>query len=99
MMIFWLRHLRNSQSTFFGTNGKRSRLLVYDQHKVQMMKVVKDILHNEWKTQLALAPPGAASKVQPLDVVVNSEFQKALDRLATMAIIQHPDQFFLLHKM
>ena len=30
MMIYWVRHLWNSQSTFFSTNGKRSRLLVYD---------------------------------------------------------------------
>lgn len=60
MMIFWLRHLWNSQSTL-GANGKRCRLLRYDQHKVQMTKVVKDILHNECKTTLALVPPRATA--------------------------------------
>ena len=44
---------------------KKSRLLVYDQHKAQTTKKVKEILQNECKTTLALAPPGATSKVQP----------------------------------
>ena len=77
MMIYWVRHLWNSQSTFFSTNGKISRLLVYDQHRAQTRKNVKDILQNECKTTLALIPPGATSKVQPLNVAVNSEFNKS----------------------
>lgn len=93
MMIYWVRHLWNSQSTFFGTNERRSRLLVYDQHKAQTTKKVKDILQNECKTTLVLVPPGATSKVQPLDVAVNSEFKKAVDRLATEAMTRNPDQF------
>ena len=93
MMIYWVRHLWNSQSTFFSTNGKRSRLLVYDQHRAQTTKKVKDILQNECKTTLVLVPPGATSKVQPLDVAVNSEFKKAVDRLATEAMTRNPDQF------
>ena len=92
-MIYWVRHLWNSQSTFFSTNGKRSRLLVYDQHRAQTTKKVKDILQNECKTTLVLVPPGATSKVQPLDVAVNSEFKKAVDRLATEAMTRNPDQF------
>ena len=53
------------------------------QHRAQTTKKVKDILQNECKTTLVLVPPGATSKVQPLDVAVNSEFKKAVDRLAT----------------
>ena len=50
-------HMWNiSQSTFFGTNERRSRLLVYDQHKAQKTKKVKDILQNECKTTLVLVP-------------------------------------------
>ena len=91
--MYWVRHLWNSQSTFFGTNDRRSRLLVYDQHKAQMTKKVKDILQNQCKTTLVLVPPGATSKDQPLDVAVNSEFKKAVDCLATEAITRNPDQF------
>jgi len=93
MMICWVRHLWNSQSTFFGTNERRSRLLVYDQHKAQTTKKVKDILQNECKTTMVLVPPEATSKVQPLGVAVNSEFKKAVDRLATEAMTRNPDQF------
>ena len=93
MMIYWVRHLWNSQSTFFSTNGKRSRLLVYDQQIAQTTKKVKDILQNECKTTLVLALPGATSKVQPLDAAVNSKFKKAVDRLATEAMTRNPDQF------
>ena len=32
-------------------------------------------------------------KVQPLDVVVNREFKKPIDRLATEAMTQNPDKF------
>jgi len=66
---------------------------VYDQHKAQTTKKVKDILQNECKATLVLVPPGATSKVQPLDVAVNSEFKKAVDLLATEAITRNPDQF------
>ena len=48
---------------------------------------------NECKTTLVLVPPGATSKVQPLGVAVNSEFKKAVDRLATEAMTRNPDQF------
>ena len=92
MMIYWVRHLWNSQSTFFSANAKRSRLLVYDQHKAQTTKKVKEILQNECKTTLALVPPGGTSKVQPLDVTVNSEFKKAVDPLTTQAMTRNPDK-------
>ena len=59
MMIYWVRHLWNSQSTYFSENGKRSRLLVYDQHRAQTTEKVKDILQNECKTTLVLIPDRA----------------------------------------
>ena len=93
MMIYWERHLWNSQSTFFGANEKRSRLLVYDHYKAHTTKKVKEILQNECKTTLALVPPGATSKVEALDVTVNSEFKKAVDRPATEAMTRNPDKF------
>ena len=42
---------------------------------------------------MVLVPPEATSKVQPLGVAVNSEFKKAVDRLATEAMTRNPDQF------
>ena len=42
---------------------------------------------------IVLIPPGATSKVQPLDVAVNSEFKKAVDRPATEAMTRDLDQF------
>ena len=55
MMIYWVRHLWNSQSAFFSTNGKRSGLLVCDQHRDQKTKKVKDILQNKCKKILHCA--------------------------------------------
>ena len=42
---------------------------------------------------IVLIPPGATSKVQPLDVAVNGEFKKAVDRPATEAMTRDLDQF------
>ena len=55
MMIYWVRHLWNSQSAFFSTNGKRSGLLVFDQNRDQKTKKVKDILQNKCKKILHCA--------------------------------------------
>lgn len=77
----------------FQLKGEKTRLLVYNQHRAQTKIKVKDILQNECKTKLALVPPGATSKVQPLDVSVNSEFKKAVDRLVTEVMTRNPDQF------
>ena len=75
MMMYWVRHLWTSQSTFLSTNAKRSRLPVYDQHKAQTTKKVKGILQNECKTTLALVPLGAKKKFSPsmLQSTVNSK--------------------------
>lgn len=48
MMVYWVRHLWNSQSIFSGANEKRSRLLVYDQHKAQTTKKVKMNARPHW---------------------------------------------------
>ena len=40
-----------------------------------------------------LIPQGATSKVQPLDVAVNGEFTKAVDRPAAEAMTRDLDQF------
>ena len=84
----------NSRETVYVSTicDEYCRRLVYDQHKAQTTKKVKEILQNECKTTLALVPPGATSKVQPLDVTVNSEFKKAVDRLATEAMTRNPDK-------
>ena len=88
-----VRYLWNLQSTFFSANAKRSRLLLYDQQKAQTTKKVKEMLQNECKTTLALFPPETTSKVQPLDVSVNSEFKNSVDRLVAETMTRNPDNF------
>ena len=44
-------------------------------------------------------PPGATSKAQTLDIVVNSEIQKAIHRLATVTMTHDPNQFSFFCKM
>ena len=71
----------NSFSLFSTKN--RSKLMVIDEHQGQTTAKVKEILDRECKTVVALIPPGATSKIQPLDVVFNKEFKDAVDRLST----------------
>ena len=52
------------------------------QHRGQTTDKVKAAVANG-DTAIVMVPPGTTSKVQPLDVGVNSEFKNAVDRLAT----------------
>ena len=76
---------------FFGES--RSRLLVYDKAKAQTTDKVKQIIDRECNTTLALVPPGATSKIQPLDVAFNSEFKRNVDRQATELMAEDPEIF------
>ena len=67
--------------------------LKHDAHRAQTTERVKTILTQECKTTLGLVPPGATSKVQPLDVTFNAEFKKSVDRLATEHLSTNPEQF------
>ena len=80
-MIYWLRHMWNS-FTLFSTKN-RSKLLVINEHRGQTTVKVKEILGRECKTVVALVPPGATSKIQPLDVAFDKEFKDAVDCLST----------------
>ena len=50
-------------------------------------------MQQECNTTLALVPPGATSKVQPLDVAFNSEFKTPVDRQATEHMVSNPALF------
>ena len=78
---------------FFDQGQKRSKLLVYDEHHAQTTEKVQDILKRECNTTVTLVPPGATSKVQPLDVAFNAEFKKAVDRQATEHLAGSPELF------
>ena len=85
-MVFWFRYMWNARKNFCGEN--RSKLLVYDEHKAQTSEKVKQILDRVCHTTLALVPPGATSKVQPLDVAFNNEFKRSVDRQVTELIAE-----------
>ena len=90
MMVFWLRNMWKKPNMF---GQPCDRLLIYDAHRAQTTERVKTILTQECKTTLGLVPPGATSKVQPLDVTFKAEFKKSVDRLATEHLSTNPEQF------
>ena len=89
-MVFWLRNMWKKPNMF---GQPRDRLLPYDAHRAQTTERVKTILTQECQTTLGLVPPGATSKVQPLDVTFNAEFKKSVDRLATEHLSANPEHF------
>ena len=90
MMVFWLTNMWKKPKMF---GQPRDRLLTYDAHRAQTTERVKTILTQECQTTLGLVPPGATSKVQPLDVTFNAEFKKSVDRLATEHLSANPERF------
>ena len=58
-----------------------------------------NIAERKCNTTLVLVPPGVTSKVQPLDVMINSEFKKSVDRQAREMLAKDPKErrflFFL----
>ena len=78
-MVFWLRNMCKKPNMF----GQARDRLVYDALRAQTTESVKTILTQESQATLGLVPPGATSKVQPLDVTFNAEFKRSVDRLAT----------------
>ena len=89
-MVFWLRNMWKKPNMF---GQPRDRLLIYDAHRAQTTERVKIILMQECQTTLGLVPPGATSKVQPLDVTFNAEFKKSVDGLATEHLSANPERF------
>ena len=55
---------------------------MFDEHRGQTTDKVKTTVQKE-DTTIVMVRPGTTSKVQPLDVAVNSEFKNVVDRLAT----------------
>ena len=78
--------------TLFSTKN-RSKLLVINEHRGQTTVKVKEILGRECKTVVALVPPGATSKIQPLDVAFDKEFKDAVDCLSTAHMSSNLDSF------
>ena len=90
MMVVWLRNMWKKPNKF---GQPRDRRLIYDAHRAQTTERVKTILTQECQTTLGLVPPGATSKVQPLDVAFNAEFMKSVDRLATERLFANRKRF------
>ena len=74
--------MKNDLGFLYTTNTKHKR-----------QKMSRKSCKMNARPHMALVPPGATSKVQPLDVTVNSEFKKAVDRLATEAMTRNPNKF------
>ena len=66
---------------------------LYDSHRAQTTGRIKTILTQECQTTLGLAPPGASSNIQPLDVSFNAEFNNSVDRLITGHLFANPKLF------
>ena len=64
-------------------NVSGKMMLLLDHHKAQKTPSVLTMLKDECDTIAVLVPPGCTSLVQPLDVVFNGPFKKAVDELAT----------------
>ena len=90
MTVFWLRNMWKKPNM---SGQPRDRLLISHAHRAQTTERVKTILTQECQTILGLVPPGATSKVQPLDVTFNAEFKKSVDRLATEPLPANPERF------
>ena len=63
---------------FWKPNVCGQMLLTLDQHKAQKTPSVLSKLNDECNTATVLIPAGCTSLVQPLDVVFNGSFKKAL---------------------
>ena len=82
VMTDWVRN-------FWKPNVHGEMLLTLDQHKAQKTPSVISKLKDECNTTTVLIPPGCTSLVQPLDVVFNGPFKKAVDNLATAHVESH----------
>lgn len=71
--------------------------MVYDEHVVQTTQKVKQIVEKECRaTLVSVVPPGATSKIQPLDVAFNAEIKRNVDRQAAELIAKDPEIFLTL---
>ena len=64
-----------------------------DSHRAQTTNRIKTILMQECQTTLGLAPPGATSKIQPLNVALNVEFKKSVDRFSMEHLFTNTELF------
>ena len=68
-------------------------MLLLDHHKAQKTLSVLSLLEDECNTITVLVPPGCTSLVQPLDVVFNGPFKRAIDELATAHLEENIDKY------
>ena len=74
-------------------NGSAGNILVAEVHRTQQTDSVK-ILFQSKKTILVNVPPGCAWLVQPLDVVINNSFKKAIKKQFQKHLDESEDDYF-----
>ena len=68
-------------------------MLMFDSHKTQKTPSLLILLKDECNTFTFLVPPRCTSLVQPLDVVFDSPFKRAVDTLATSLMEAHVNDY------
>ena len=66
-MLFWVKNLWNT-SNMFTAQKRLSRLLVYDEHRGQTIKILKTTVKSG-QTAVVQIPPGTTSKIKTVGYV------------------------------